>query len=153
MSISADPLLAQVAHLFVERMPFNRLLGLAIPRFDLDGVEVCFAMDDKLIGNPASGILHGGVTAAVLDVAGGLMAIAGAAERLKRLEPAEMSKRLARISTIDLRIDYLRPGHGLQFTASAEIIRSGSRVAVCRMELHNEQRVHIAYGTGTYMVG
>ena len=35
----------------------------------------------------------------------------------------------------------------------AEIIRSGSRVAVCRMELHNEQRVHIAYGTGTYMVG
>lgn len=63
------------------------------------------------------------------------------------------SVRLARITTIDLRIDYLRPGQGQHFTASAEIIRSGSRVAVCRMELHNEQRVHIAYGTGTYMVG
>ncbi|MBB1383055.1 thioesterase family protein, partial [Shewanella sp. SR41-2] len=31
--------------------------------------------------------------------------------------------------------------------------RSGNRVSVCRMELHNEQGVHIAFGTGTYMVG
>jgi acyl-coenzyme A thioesterase PaaI-like protein len=33
------------------------------------------------------------------------------------------------------------------------VIRSGNKVAVCRMELHNEQGVHIALGTGTYLVG
>jgi uncharacterized protein (TIGR00369 family) len=52
-----------------------------------------------------------------------------------------------------MRVDYLRPGKGKEFIATAEVIRKGKKVAVCRMELHNEEGTHIAFGTGTYMVG
>jgi uncharacterized protein (TIGR00369 family) len=57
------------------------------------------------------------------------------------------------VGTIDLRIDYLRPGRGRTFTATGRVMRAGKRVAVTRMELHNAEAVLIAVGTGTYMVG
>lgn len=52
-----------------------------------------------------------------------------------------------------MRVDYLRPGKGQEFIATAQVIRRGKKVAVCRMELHNEKGTHIAFGTGTYMIG
>ena len=39
------------------------------------------------------------------------------------------------------------------FTASSHILRSGNKVSVARVELHNEKQVHIASGTATYIVG
>ncbi|HAV87176.1 MAG TPA: thioesterase family protein, partial [Pseudomonas sp.] len=59
----------------------------------------------------------------------------------------------ARLGTIDLRIDYLRPGRGQRFSATATLLRSGNKVAVVRSELHNEAGVLIAVGTGTYLCG
>ena len=56
-------------------------------------------------------------------------------------------------STIDLRVDYLRPGKGAWFDASAEVIRTGKRVVVTRMEMLNDESTLIAVGTGTYIVG
>lgn len=44
-------------------------------------------------------------------------------------------------------------GRGNEFIATAHIIRAGSKVTVARMELHNEEGTHIAFGTGTYLVG
>ena len=57
-----------------------------------------------------------------------------------------------KLNTIDLRIDYLRPGKGKIFTASGSILRTGKKVGVSRMELHNEKQDLIAVGTGTYIV-
>ena len=73
--------------------------------------------------------------------------------RLDSLEPAQLAAKLGKMSTIDMRTDYLRPGRGQEFSATAQVIRSGNKVCVCRMELHNEAGVHIALGTGTYLVG
>ena len=64
-----------------------------------------------------------------------------------------LKERFSRLGTIDLRVDYLRPGRGNEFVATAHIIRAGSKVTVARMELHNEEGTHIAFGTGTYLVG
>jgi uncharacterized protein (TIGR00369 family) len=64
-----------------------------------------------------------------------------------------MRKRLERTGTIDMRVDYLRPGRGELFTATARIIRHGNKVAVTRMELRNETGEQIALGTATYAVG
>jgi uncharacterized protein (TIGR00369 family) len=61
--------------------------------------------------------------------------------------------RLSRLGTIDLRIDYLRPGRGQRFTAQAVPLRAGNKVAVVRSELHNEDGVLVAVGTGTYLCG
>ena len=62
-------------------------------------------------------------------------------------------QRLARVRTIDLRIDYLDPATADVFTASASVLRAGGRVVVARMDLREEGGGLVAVGTGTYTVG
>lgn len=152
-SLSSDELGQYVTQVFREQMPFNQLLGLDVKQFSGHSVELSFPWNDKLMGNPIQKILHGGVTAAVLDTVGGLMAILHMVQDLEDISVNEFHKRLSKIGTIDMRVDYLRPGKGENFLATAEVIRKGNRVAVCRMELHNQEGDHIAFGTGTYMIG
>jgi len=145
-------LLPYIASVFND-MPFNKLLGLQVTRFDDALAEVRFDWSPQLVGNPLQNILHGGVISSVLDVAGGLMAVASALDRVQQIAPEQLQERFGKMSTIDIRTDYLRPGRGQAFIATARVIRAGNKVAVCRMELHNEQGIHIALGTGTYLVG
>lgn len=151
--LQTNELADYVAGVFRDHMSFNRMLGLQISQYDCEGVEVRLPWHDGLMGNPLQKILHGGVTASVLDTVGGLMAILHVVKDVKEMDLESFQKRLGRIGTIDMRVDYLRPGKGKEFIATASVIRKGGRVAVCRMELHNEQGEHIAFGTGTYMVG
>ncbi|NRD75870.1 thioesterase family protein [Shewanella sp. VB17] len=146
-------ILHRVAEVFDKQIPFHNLLGLDIKRYDIDGVEVTINMKAELIGNIHQQILHGGVTATVLDVVGGLTAFSGIVASRDNWSIEELQNRIQTLGTIDLRIDYLRPGRGNIFTGSGTVIRAGNRVSVCRMELHNEHGDHIAFGTGTYMVG
>lgn len=147
------PELEQAVHRFFERIPFNQLLGIVLKEVSLERVVMELPMRDALIGNHVQGILHGGAIATLLDVAGGAMALVGAFERHHQLPSAERMARLSKLGTIDLRIDYLRPGRGQHFTAQATILRSGNKVAVVRTELHNEQGTLVAVGTGTYLCG
>ncbi|GGD71266.1 thioesterase family protein [Lacimicrobium alkaliphilum] len=151
--VQSNELAEYVARVFREQMPFNKMLGLQISQFDGEGVEVRLPWHDGLMGNPLQKILHGGVTAAILDTVGGLMAILHMVRDMQDLSMEDFQRRLGRMGTIDMRVDYLRPGKGKEFIATASVLRKGSRVAVCRMELHNEEGEHIAFGTGTYMVG
>ncbi|NHB92252.1 thioesterase family protein [Photorhabdus cinerea] len=138
---------------FVHHMPFNQLLGLELLRFEQDYAEIQFHNQSKLVGNIAQKILHGGVIASVLDVCAGLVCIGNTLSRLTPISREELEKRLSTMGTIDLRVDYLRPGRGELFTATSSIIRSGNKVSVARAELHNEQRAHIASATAAYLVG
>ena len=110
-------------------------------------------MRPELVGNFHHGILHGGVTSAALDVTGAIVAFIGMQQKIVDLPLAERLERFARIGTIDLRIDYLRPGRGNFFRATGYALRTGNKVAVARMELHNDSDELIAVGTGAYLVG
>lgn len=142
----------EVIALFKDNMPFNRELGLEVIQ-DGDTVRVEVPWQDKLTGNPFQKILHGGVTASLLDTVGGLVSIVQAIRLTEDSALGELKANLATAGTVDMRVDYLRPGRGKRFIATATVIRKGRRVAVCRMELHNESGEHIAFGTGTYMIG
>lgn len=146
-------ILTYVADLFTEKMPFNKMLGLRVEAYTTQSVTVQFDWNDDFIGNPLQKILHGGVTSSVLDVVGGMMAIAGLLAKADGESEKEFLADLGTLGTIDLRTDFLRPGRGESFVATARVIRSGNKVCVCTMELHNEQGMHIACGTGTYLVG
>ena len=61
--------LSGIANLFAERMPFNKLIGMQVTHYDFDKVELRIKMDDKLIGNPFLPAIHGGATAAFLEIA------------------------------------------------------------------------------------
>lgn len=139
--------------LYDDMLPFNRLLGIRVTALEPDCGRMAFAMREALIGNVFHGILHGGVISAVLDTVGGMTASAGLVERIAGLTEAEIEANFARVGTIDLRVDYLRPGKGERFSASGRIMRSGRKVTVVRMEMHNERDLLLAVGTGTYMVG
>lgn len=143
----------KIGEIFVYHMPFNRELGLELRRFEDDFVELRFTNQPKLVGNAAQNILHGGVIAAVLDVAAGLACVGSVLMRQDPLIEEELASRLSRMGTIDLRVDYLRPGRGEHFIASASVLRSGNKVAVARVELHNHDGLHIASATATYLVG
>ncbi|MFC0226044.1 thioesterase family protein [Serratia aquatilis] len=143
----------RIGEIFVYHMPFNRELGLELRRFDDDYAELTFTNQDKLVGNAAQNILHGGVIASVLDVAAGLACVGSVLMRQDPLVEEELATRLSRMGTIDLRVDYLRPGRGEHFIAAASMLRSGNKVAVARAELHNQDGLHIASATATYLVG
>ena len=138
---------------FEDKIPFNQVLGLRLEF--LGQQEVCIKLDmrDEFIGNYQQGILHGGVISAVLDVMGGITAYLGVLQKMADQPLAEKYNRFMKLGTIDLRVDYLRPGRGKHFIARGTTLRTGSRVAVTRMEFLNEEDLLIAVGTGTYIVG
>lgn len=148
-----DILLNRLLGAFEEKMPFNKLLGIKIESLHLHEVRLRIDMREELIGNFVHGILHGGVIASVLDVAGGMIAIANAFSTKQQLTEAERMQGIDKSGTIDMRIDYLRPGRGQYFIATAQVLRCGRKVSVTRMELHNDENVLIAVGTGSYIVG
>ena len=131
-----------------EHVAFNRYLGLRVESFDPAAPKLGFDMRPELVGNPVRQILHGGVISATLDVAGGFAIMLSLAEG-PQLAPASFPN----IGTIDLRVDYLRPGRGKHFVATARIVRKGSRIAVTHMELHNDSGELIATGSAAYVTG
>lgn len=142
-----------VESVFTDKIPFNRLLGLSVESIEEDQAKFRFDMRQELIGNYIRRTLHGGVISSTLDVTGGMVAFLGILKRMQDSSDEEKIARFSKLGTIDLRIDYLRPGLGQFFVSSGFVLRTGSRVAVTRMELHNDERNLIAVGTGTYIVG
>ncbi len=60
--------------------------------------------------------------------------------------------RFGKLGTIDLRVDYLRQALGAHFTATAEVLRLGSRVASTRMEFFDAQGRVLSTGAAAYIV-
>ncbi len=138
---------------FFKELPFNVTLGLDITYLRSNGAGMEFPMKNDLIGNKIHGNMHGGVISAVLDTTGGATAIASAVEKMQGLSLQEVANRISQIGTIDMRVDYLRPGRGTYFYSTGTVMRTGKKIAVTRMELKNEKNLLIAVGTGTYIVG
>ena len=131
-----------------EHVAFNKVLGLKVESFDAVAPKLRFDMRPELVGNPVRKILHGGVISAALDVAGGFAIMLSLVSE-SEVTPASFPN----MGTIDLRVDYLRPGRGKHFIATARIVRQGSRIAVTHMELHNDEGELIATGGAAYVVG
>jgi uncharacterized protein (TIGR00369 family) len=155
-SRGSEGLEAAIQRTFEQFIPFNRVLGLSVCSLDPAAPQLRFDMRPELVGNPVRQILHGGVISATLDVVGGLaIALALAATKADEIKPDEESAVLPvpNIGTIDLRIDYLRPGRGAYFVATGRIVRLGGRVAVVHSDLVNDAGEQIATGSAAYMVG
>ncbi len=146
-----EMVLAGLTQMFVEHIPFHEHLGITAHR-QQDALTLQLEMSKHLIGNSITKILHGGVIATLLDASGGLTAFAEVLKKLDSTPTPEQVEQLSKGATIDLRVDYLRPGTGKYFTASSEVLRTGSRVTVTRMALHNDEDKLIAVGSGTYLI-
>lgn len=139
----------------VAGMPYTRFLGV---RFDRRGDELTAILpfSEHLIGNPTLPALHGGATAAFLEVT----AIIGLSwsmlwQELEsgRINPEDVAEgKLPRLpKTIDLTVDYLRSGLPRDAYARAIVTRSGRRYASVRAEAWQDNRARpIAMATGHF---
>lgn len=138
--------------IFEEMIVFNQVLGLKVTSIKPDGVIGRIEMRNELVGHYSHHRLHGGVISAGLDAMGGLAVMAAIGARHMNEEPQQRLHRFGKLGTIDLRIDYLRPGIGDYFELRAEVMRLGSRVATTRMEFLGADGKLLSTGSGAYIV-
>ena len=147
---SEQKIFSKLIHLFEQQIPFNRLLELKVKKLTYENVTVRLETRPELEGNFINNTLHGGVISSVLDVTGALAAFVHLLHKMNELSEDEKLKRLAKFGTVDLRVDYLRPGKGSYFICTSNVVRAGTKVTVTRMELYNDAESLISIGTGSY---
>jgi uncharacterized protein (TIGR00369 family) len=123
-------------------IPFNAFLGVRVVHIDKELLRLEVPFRPELVGDPIRPALHGGVLSALADACGGGAVWLG-------IEDAR-----ARVSTIDLRIDYLRPAKLETLLAEARVVRLGNRVGVADVRLYNASspEVTVATGKGVYNI-
>jgi uncharacterized protein (TIGR00369 family) len=138
--------------IYEEKVVFNKLLGLKLVHIGPEGVTARIAMRPDLVGHFAYNRIHGGVISAVLDAMGSAAVMAALAAKHMDETPAKRLERFAKLGTIDLRVDYLRPGIGEHFTITANALRVGSRVGSSRMEFCGPDGTLMSTGAAAYIV-
>jgi uncharacterized protein (TIGR00369 family) len=125
-----------------EMIPFNRFLGIAVAELRSGFARLEVAFRPELVGDPLRPALHGGVLSALADTAGGAAVWTG------------LEDDRARVSTIDLRVDYLRPAKLELVVAEANVVRLGNRVGVADVRLFHPtaEGDTIATGKGVYNI-
>jgi len=144
-----EALLSALSSAFTS-VPFNHLLGLQLDHLDDARVIMSFHMKKELIGNFLYGMLHGGVIASVLDMAGGMVIMSSILHANLEKTQDEIAHLLGKVSTIDLHISFLRPGKGDWFKVTADLVKKGNTVSFAHMQLYNDQEQLIAKAQGTY---
>jgi uncharacterized protein (TIGR00369 family) len=122
-------------------VPYNGALGMQAEQASPEGIVVLLPHRPELVGNPETGVLHGGVITALVDSASGMAVF------LRRGKPA-------RIATLDLRIDYLKPATpSKDVRAHAECYKVTRQVAFVRATAyHDDPGDPIATSAGTFVI-
>lgn len=116
-------------------LPFSKLIGMRLEDLQPDLATISIDMRDDL--RQPSGVLHGGVTATLIDTA---MAFA-VRTRIGLTEAT---------ATIDLTVHYLRPHMTGKFVCTAKVVRAGKRIFTVSADVHGAEGKLIATGLSTY---
>jgi uncharacterized protein (TIGR00369 family) len=119
----------------ITRGPFNKWLDFHVVKADADGLEVCATWREEWVVNPDRRYTHGGILAAIIDVAADY-AIA-----------AELGRP---VPTIDLRVDYHKAAMPGDLTAKARVVRMGSQYSTAEAYVYDKDGALVASGRGTY---
>ena len=119
----------------ISRGPFNQWLNFTILKIDAAGIELKAAWREEWVVNPDRRYTHGGILAAIVDVA----ADYAIAAQLGRPVP-----------TIDIRVDYHKAAMPGDLTAKAKIVRSGSQYSTAEAYVYDQEGALVASGRGTY---
>ena len=124
---------------FLQRVPYVRFLGM---RVEMAGDEMTAVLpfSQHLIGNPMLPALHGGVIGAFMEMTA-----------LAQLSLAQPTRRVPK--TIDITIEYLRPGRAQDTFARATLRKVGRRIANVQVECWQDSRAQLVAGmTGHFLL-
>ncbi|MGB2260439.1 MAG: PaaI family thioesterase [Porticoccaceae bacterium] len=126
--------------LAMERSGHGAALGFELTRIGRGEVEMSFPYKEEVVGNPVTGVVHGGVIVSLLDTCCGCAAIS-------------VLKRPSVTPTMDLRLDYMHPAEpGQPIYVSAKVYRDTSNVIFCRGSAWQEDPENpIAHCVATFM--
>lgn len=129
------------ARAFIEALPHSAALNMRLDEITSGRAQITMPYDPRLVGDPTTGILHGGAISALMDTA------SGAAVMCHPDAPASTA-------TLDLRIDYFRPATpGQAVTARAECHHMTRSVAFIRVTATDDDKERpVAMGTGAFTV-
>lgn len=132
---------AEIARRFIQALPHCQALGMEVDAVGGGWAQMGLAYDPRFVGDPSTGVLHGGVVTALLDTCSG-------AAVMLRAEAAGAT------ATIGLRIDYLRPAEpGRRLLARAECYRMTRTVAFVRASAWTRSPDEpVAAAAGTFTV-
>ena len=132
---------AALARALVEALPHARALGMELVEASPGVVEIAMPWNPDFVGDPRTGVLHGGVISALMDTC------CGAAVLTHPGRPATTA-------TIDIRIDYLRSAtSGQRVRTRAECFHMTRSVAFVRAVARDEGDAPVATATGSFTVG
>ena len=121
-------------------IPLHQMLGVKLLDLRAGFASMMVPFRPELVGDPRTQALHGGIIAIALDSVGGAAAM------------TTLNSPDDKLSTIDMRIDYLRPGKPLDLFVEGELARSGNRIIVTRMIAFHDRAELVAEGKGVYNV-
>lgn len=126
---------------FRDAVPHNAALGIELLEVDVGVAVMKLPYDLRFVGDPGTGVLHGGVITTLIDATCGAAVFA----ELRAAIP---------IATLDLRIDYLKPATpGLDVVVRAECYKRTRNVAFARaVAYHTDAKDPIAAAAGTFML-